>query len=255
MGTRLGLTPPKQFQPLTSARPMVVETALRCVGPRFSPPVFVTHADQADLLEKLLDLYNIRPHMVIREPHARNTAAAITTACLFNPDQTLLFLPSDHKIDDITTFVDTIFSVENPDHITCFGVQPTQPNTQYGYIQRAEGGDIIARFHEKPDLQTANTYYQSGHYFWNAGIFMGRAEVFLQSIKTHAPNIYRACNAAIDGDTIDADLYQTCLAQSFDRAVMEHIHDARMVTLSCGWTDLGTPEAFHSINCQAGKIA
>jgi mannose-1-phosphate guanylyltransferase/mannose-6-phosphate isomerase len=142
--------------------------------------------------------------------------------------------------------------------IVTFGITPDSPETGYGYIQAgdpigAEGARNIARFVEKPDLATAQTYLDEGSYFWNSGLFMMRASVWLSAIGSCRPDILSACRAAWDTGSIDGDFFRVnrdafmpCPSDSIDYAVMERItaNDRTLprgvfIPLSAGWSDVG----------------
>ncbi len=147
-------------------------------------------------------------------------------------------MPADHVISDITTFqvaVQQGMTLAEGGAIVTFGITPDSPETGYGYIQAGEpigmeGARSIARFVEKPDLATAQAYLDEGSYFWNSGLFMVRASVWLSAIGSCRPDILSACRAAwdkgsIDGDflRVDRDAFTQCPSDSIDYAVMERI--------------------------------
>src|SRR5690606_23289968 len=128
-----------------------------------------------------------------------------------------------------------------------FGVVPTKPETGYGCIRRAQGeapAYPIARFVEKPDLETARGYVESGEYFWNSGMFLFKASAVLEELRTLAPEIYQACAQAVTAAKGDLDFtrlsaaqFEACPSDSFDYAVMEKTQHGVVVPLDAGWSD------------------
>jgi mannose-1-phosphate guanylyltransferase len=217
-GTRLGLTPPKQFQNLIGDHSMIEETAARCQGENFTDPILVTHINYKNNIEKIA----INSLEILYETEQKNTGPAIAMtvnyAYLNYPNNPLLFLPCDHDIPDHDTFQDMILSTD-PHRLTCFGKQPISAETNYGYIETNASGNI-QKFHEKPDAKTAQNYLKNQNMFWNMGIFYALPHIFKIAFATHAPDI--------NGQSI-----------SFDKAVMEHVTNAAMIAYHGAWKDIG----------------
>ncbi len=142
---------------------------------------------------------------------------------------------------------------------------PSAPETGYGYIQRgtetaaAAGLFQIARFVEKPNLERAQQFLQSGDYLWNSGMFMFRASRYLQELEKFAPQIARVCRAAFDNAAsdldfmrVDAKTFENCPSDSIDYAVMEKTSDAVVVPLDAGWSDVGSWSALHDA-CESDR--
>ena len=136
-------------------------------------------------------------------------------------------------------------------YLVTFGIIPTAPETGYGYIQAgAESSDGVRQlqqFVEKPNRETAEKYLASGEYLWNSGMFLLRADVYLQELEQHAPAILAAVRRALDGarndldfSRLDATAFATCPSDSIDYAVMERTQKGVVVPLSCGWSDVGS---------------
>lgn len=193
---------------------------------------------------------------VMLEPVSRNTAPALAMAALHatrkDPQALLLAMPADHFIEDPARFavaVERGTPAARDGAIVLFGVRPTSAHTGYGYIQRAtraEVADVVA-FREKPDAATARAYFESGRYLWNSGVFLMRADVYLDALQRHAPDIADAARAAVDGARwngvaleLDRDAMSGCRSESIDYAVMEHTRLAKVVELVVNWSDLGT---------------
>ena len=208
-----------------------------------------------------------RKGCILLEPFGRNTAPALTLAALAamreGDDPVLLVMPSDHVIIDVESFQTAVLSGMSQainGSIVTFGITPDAPETGYGYIQ---SGDLIgpdgaavhhiARFVEKPDRVTAQTYLDEGNYLWNSGLFMMRASIWLSAIAKCRPDILAACRAAweqgsADGEflRIDKQAFEQCPSDSIDYAVMEKIVCGNselpagvVIPLTAGWSDIG----------------
>ncbi|SEK02422.1 mannose-1-phosphate guanylyltransferase/mannose-6-phosphate isomerase [Paraburkholderia diazotrophica] len=222
---------------------------------------------------------------VVLEPAPRNTAPALTVAALAaladapqGEDPVLVVMPADHLIVDDGAFISTLQqAVEHALHdaIVALGVPPERAETGYGYIKTglpadALGARTIERFVEKPAQETAERYVASGEYWWNSGIFVMRASVWLAAITSCRPDIVAACRAAYDNACTDRDgallidraAFTACPSDSIDYAVMEHIGDDPKLTgiivpLTAGWSDVGAWDAVWNISAKdaAGNVA
>lgn len=191
----------------------------------------------------------------ILEPQPRNTAAAMALAALASPaDALLLFCPADHHIPDTQAFLTMVrqaVPAAQAGRLVTFGVAPSAPSTAYGYIQKAspapDGGFEVARFVEKPGLETALELLASGQYLWNAGIFLMRTQTLLDALQTHAPDILQACRQAMqypqrDGLFLrpDPQAFAACRSQSIDYAVMERAVNVSVFPFAGVWSDVGS---------------
>ncbi len=187
----------------------------------------------------------------ITEPSARNTAPAIGLAVIRilqeDPDAILVVLPADHLISDTKKFRKclqaAIHQAKKKEVLVTVGVVPTKPHTGYGYIERGQkkiGGDIfeVNRFVEKPNLKTAKRYLKSRRYFWNAGIFVGRASLFLREFRRHMPNLYRGLVKISRTKKIHS-IYKNLESQSIDYGVMEKSRCLAIVPGCFEWRDVG----------------
>jgi mannose-1-phosphate guanylyltransferase len=207
---------------------------------------------------------------LLGEPVARNTAPCIGWATLLvhrrDPDGVVMVLPSDHHIGDepaFRTVVDRALASAAQGVITTIGVQPTRPETGYGYIESGEdlGSGVwrVARFVEKPDRARAQEYVDSGRFFWNSGMFFFRAEVMLQKIKDHLPGLYAGLEAldraASRGPEAEAEataqLFATAPSISIDYGVLERASPLNVVPGSFGWSDLGSWESAWELSPKA----
>lgn len=248
---------PKQFLALTSDKTMIQDTVMRLAGVDALPPSIICNEEHRFLVAEQMRQINIDNSDILLEPVGRNTAPAIALAALHatanGEDPTLLVLAADHLIQDSATFQVQIKQAQilaEQGKLVTFGIVPTQPHTGYGYIKAGAAmgnGFEVSQFVEKPDMDTATQYVNSGEYFWNSGMFMFKASVFLKALETHAPEMFAVCTKAIaqtekdlDFIRVSEDIFATCPSDSIDYAVMEKTSDAAMVTLDAGWSDVGS---------------
>jgi len=230
-----------------------------------------TVSRNADATNKLIVVGNIENYQMsnavmskfetsfthIVEATPRNTAAAIAFAAFSsNPDDVLLITPSDHVIegsDLYTNSVQQAVALANQDFLVTFGIQPTKPETGYGYIE-FEGENVIA-FHEKPNLEIATTYLESGNYFWNSGLFCFKASLFLTELEKQEPEVYRTSRKAWEANKngfLDLELSMQIPSISVDYAVMERSSNIKVVPTSFDWSDLGSFESVYDYLFQKG---
>jgi mannose-1-phosphate guanylyltransferase len=251
---------PKQFLPLASEKPLIVDTLDRL-------PPLATAAESFVVCGKVhaASVRKLLPAMpgehVIVEPMARNTAPAIGLAALHvahvDPKGVMLVLPSDHHIGDPAAFRKTLKSAAQlaaQGSLTTIGITPTRPDTGYGYIHlgaplmesKPGGAHRVQSFVEKPDLDRAKGYLSSGDYLWNAGIFAFRADVILAEIGKHLPKLSAALEAL--RPTLGTGRYGKTLARVFpesepisiDYGVMEKAEGIACVPGDFGWSDVGS---------------
>jgi mannose-1-phosphate guanylyltransferase/mannose-6-phosphate isomerase len=246
---------PKQLLPLVGDRTMLQDTVQRLAGLATAQPIVVCNESHRFLVAEQLRQIGVQPHSILLEPVGRNTAPAIALAALqAQPDALLLVLPADHVIGDIRAFQAAVRAAEaaaTAGKLVAFGVVPTAPETGYGYIQAgaSAGGSPhpIERFVEKPDALRAQQYLQAGGYYWNSGMFLFRADRYLDELEKFAPDILQASRAAmaaakpdLDFVRIDRAAFEAGRSDSIDYAVMEKTADAVVVPLDAGWSDVGT---------------
>ncbi len=259
---------PKQFLALIGERSLYQETVLRAAAlPGAQPPVTVCSEDHRFMAGEQLQAIGVGSGGIVLEPVARNTAPAIALAALHvltsDPEATMLVLPADHLIEDEAAFrqsVTTALGLGDDGWLVAFGIEPDYAETGYGYILRGEslgngeGGYRIERFVEKPDLATAERYLAEGTYGWNSGMFLFRAQRYLDELGRHAPAILDAARKAyatpspdLDFTRIDADAFAASPSDSIDYAVMEKTDRAAVVPVSCGWSDIGSWSSLWSV--------
>lgn len=196
---------------------------------------------------------------VILEPVARNTAPALALAALAAPDDLLLALPADHFFGDAQAFANAVGRAaplaENGKIVT-FGIQPTSAATGFGYIRagaRLEPhGHAVREFIEKPAQEKANAMLAAGGYYWNAGIFLFRSDLYLQELEKYEPEILRQCECAFSGSRSFGNIilperaaFEACPAKSIDYAVMERTRAAAVLPFASEWHDMGSWESFY----------
>ena len=257
---------PKQFLALVGERSLYQETVLRAsrlLGAQ--APVTVCSDDHRFMVGEQLQGVGVASGGILLEPVARNTAPAIALAALHltaaSPDATMLVLPADHLIEDEAAFRDAVaraMALAEAGWLVTFGIHPDSPETGYGYIARGaalgDGGFEVARFVEKPDLATAQAYLADGGYAWNSGMFLFRAQRYLDELAAHAPAMLEAVRKAhaaarsdLDFIRVDADAFAASPGDSIDYAVMEKTDRAAVVPVSCGWSDIGSWSSLWSV--------
>ena len=262
---------PKQFLPLVSEHTLFQETLLRLKGfPDIAAPLVVCNNDHRFLVAEQLHTIHSSPLLQILEPIGRNTAPAVAIAAFAAQEKeaqaTLLVLPADHLIRDIPGFhsaIQSALELAQQDKLVTFGITPHEPATGFGYIERGAGLGTnkstfsVARFVEKPDLDTAGKFLEAGTFFWNSGMFVFKAEVYLYELQRHRPDIYQAAKSAWQNSSHDLDFcrldekeFAACPSESIDYAVMEHTKDAAMVTVNIGWSDIGSWSSLAEVSTQ-----
>lgn len=262
---------PKQFLRLYGEQSMLQETVTRLKGLDTSEPLVICNEEHRFLVAEQLRQINQLSNNIILEPVGRNTAPAITLAALSaigeGYDPLLLVLAADHVIENPDAFHQAVMNAvpfAEQGKLVTFGIVPTGPETGYGYIQRGSEFSShsdpvfrVQRFVEKPDLQTALQYLESGEYYWNSGMFLFRAKRFLEEMATYRPDILDACIKAIETSQpdaqqefirVDKDAFIACPDESVDYAVMEKTTDAIVVPLDAGWNDVGSWAALWEVN-------
>jgi mannose-1-phosphate guanylyltransferase/mannose-6-phosphate isomerase len=197
---------------------------------------------------------------MLLEPIARNTAPAVALAALhaareFGEEAILLVLPADHLVEDATSFgnaVDIAIEAAAAGHLALFGIEPTAPETGFGYMQVGASLDGLSarkviRFVEKPDRATAESYLAAGGYLWNSGMFCFSVRSVLEALRTHAPEVLQRGAAALDkarsvdgAVTLDAESFAALPSISVDYAVMERAANVAAVACNIGWSDIGS---------------
>ncbi|MEY4076264.1 MAG: hypothetical protein RIQ69_634 [Pseudomonadota bacterium] len=269
---------PKQFLCLTGNESLFQQAAKRLAGLdqdgiEVASPFIVSGEDHRFLASEQLREVGIPLGAALLEPVGRNTAPALTFAALaaveYGQDPVLVVTPADQTVANSTAFtaaVQQAIAQAAEGHIVILGVTPDKPETGYGYIrtEQTRSEPLLANvckvqaFVEKPNLQTAEQYLSEGGYFWNAGMFVLRASVWLKALQNFRPDIAHACQAAWAAKKQDASFirpgkeeFAAIPSESVDYAVMEHCPGSafsiQMVPLNAGWSDLGAWDAVWNV--------
>ena len=252
---------PKQLLPLVSDRSLLQETAARTSNSgHYTPPIVVCNSEHRFVVAQQLQCIGQAPKAILLEPAGRNTApaAAVAAMTLARDDQNalILLLPSDHSIADTLAFQSAVATAAEAainGALVTFGIKPSGPETSYGYIHRGApvkgraGCFTVAEFIEKPDLATATGFLARGGYDWNSGMFLFKANTYLEELERLEPDIVTHCRDAIDNGETDLDFirlaekpFSQCASKSIDYAVMEHTDKAAVVPADMGWNDVGS---------------
>jgi len=265
---------PKQFIALTSSLTMLQETAARLNGLSNAAPMVICNEEHRFLVAEQMRQQNLHPSILL-EPVGRNTAPAIALAAIkavadakVNASQeapVLLVLAADHVIEDVEAFqqcVKTLLPEVQAGKFGTLGIIPTEPATGYGYIQSTSSADnassikVVIEFVEKPDAETAAKYLADG-YLWNSGMFLIRADRYLEELQNFRIDIYDACIKSmastqqdLDFVRIDKTAFEACPDESIDYAVMEPLAakgEVIVAALDAGWSDVGSWSALWDI--------
>ncbi|MDE6487505.1 MAG: mannose-1-phosphate guanylyltransferase [Muribaculaceae bacterium] len=221
----------------------------------------LTNAMYVDRVREQLP--ELDPSQILAEPARRNTAPCIAWAAwrigAKDPGASMIVTPSDHLISGEALFVDNVRRgfefVESRDALLTLGINPVRPETGYGYIQVGEevipGINKVKTFTEKPDLELAKVFVQSGEFFWNAGIFMWSVAAIKKAFRSYAPDIADKFDSGVglygtpdEKEFIDRE-FPGCVGISIDYAVMEKASNVYVETVSFNWSDLGTWSALY----------
>lgn len=256
---------PKQLLALTGTSSMLQATAERAASGddvKFTSPLVITNSVHFEAVrDQLLDT-GVEPGGVVLEPEGRNTAAAALAAALYardlhGPDCLLLVMPADHHIRDRAAFRSAVAAgcaAAQEGYIVTLGIEPRGPETGYGYIHAGtpldEAALSVTAFREKPDRATAESYLAQGDWYWNAGLFLFRADFVIEEMCRLCPEVYEPVrkafeNARRDGVVamLDHDHFVQTESLPFDVAVMERTRRAAVVPVDCGWDDVGSYSA------------
>lgn len=260
---------PKQYLPLVGDNTMLQETILRLSGlDNLGDPIIVCNTDHRFLVAEQCLQIGIKNPIILLEPVGRNTAPAIAAAALqllkFLDDTVMLVLSADHVIQNIDLFHDSIKIASSQaleGKLATFGIVPRDANIGYGYIKSSknniDGGYKVEEFVEKPDLETAQAFLEQGNYLWNSGMFMFKADVLIDELTTHSPDIVKLVSDAVNNAKQDLDFirldknaFESSPSDSIDYALMEKSDNAVVVPLDAGWSDIGSWSALYDIDAK-----
>lgn len=259
---------PKQFLDFfgtgRSLLQLTVERIVPIVG--YDNIILVTNHQYADIIKEQLP--EIKESNILLEPARRNTAPCICWAArhieALDPDASMVILPSDHLILREKVFRDSIEKgfefVNEGTRLLTLGITPSSPNTGYGYIQQGRSVDGFPSIHkvksftEKPNLDMARMFLESGEFFWNAGIFLWKVKTILEAFAKYSPEISQTLEAPanIYGSKEEQNFidkaFPYCNNISVDYAIMEKADDVYVMTVDFGWSDLGTWKALYEVS-------
>jgi len=265
---------PKQLLNIMGDQSMLAHTLdrARALVPEERIWIVTTRQQAGEIRRELQDLGREKVG-VIQEPAGKNTAAAIGLAAVHvlarDPGGILAVFPADHHIEQPERFITIIRAGEHlagQGWLVTLGIQPSKPETGYGYIQRAgaiseaegapsgEEAYAVARFAEKPDRKTAEQYLESGEFYWNGGIFVWSGERFLQEMQAHMPahrdgldRIAALLPEADDSDPRIDEIYNALESISVDYGIMERSDRVAVIPADMGWSDVGSWESLREI--------
>jgi mannose-1-phosphate guanylyltransferase/mannose-6-phosphate isomerase len=249
---------PKQFLCLQSEQSLLQQTMQRVQTLNAKQVLVVSNDAHYFLCQEQLQAAECNLQYVL-EPCARNTAPAIATAAFhlsktIGRDTVMLILPSDHWIGQQELWQEAMLAgaqlAAEEDLIVTFGIKPDSAKTGYGYIEAGspltDSAYRIARFREKPDEATAKVMLEQGNYFWNSGMFVCRAGVYLDELQRLAGDIAIDSQKALqnayhhhDFIRLDAEAFSQCRSESVDYAIMENTDKAAVIPVDMAWSDLG----------------
>jgi mannose-1-phosphate guanylyltransferase len=256
---------PKQFHDVMgTGKTMIQQTADRykniCLPENI---LVVTNKDYAELVKSQLPWMN--NDQILLEPMGRNTAPCVAYAAFKiyakNPEANLVVCPADHVILMEETFekviLDALESTKDKERLLTLGMKPTRPDTGYGYIQFHEIQDPIKKvktFTEKPELEIARKFLESGDFVWNAGIFIWNVRSIITALEKHQPELYEIFNDGIEHlwtaneQSFINNTYPQCKNISVDNGIMEKATNVYVMLADFGWSDLGTWKSLYELS-------
>lgn len=248
---------PKQFHDILGTGQTLIQMTFERLK-RSCPAdqiLVVTNARYRELVQEQLP--EMDPSLILCEPFMRNTAPCIAYANFVvanrDPKARLIVAPSDHLVSKEDEFVRVINraldEADQGEHLVTLGIKPSRPDTGYGYIRFDAGVDevrTVQNFTEKPDLETAKGFINSGDYYWNSGIFIWSLATIQSAFKQHLPTIYKDFDTYADrwGTPAESEViepvYRGCENISIDYGIMEKAESVKVVLADVGWSDLGT---------------
>lgn len=257
---------PKQLLRIMGEKTMIQETFSRINGlvPKENILIVTNQIQKPGIIEQLPE---IPSENIIVEPFGRNTAACIGLASVIiqkrSPEAITFVMPADHIIKDSKSFIETLrnaahFAEENPALVT-IGIQPTKPETGYGYIQIDEDSERnnvykVLTFAEKPNYATAVNFINSGDFFWNSGMFIWKIDTILNEINYLMPDLYEGLlkiKENIDNPDFPeklSEVYGQLKSISIDYGIMEKSNKVFLVKGKFSWSDVGSWEAVYELS-------
>jgi mannose-1-phosphate guanylyltransferase len=249
---------PKQFLEVCSKTPMLAETVKRIKGLMAERNVYIAaNRLHRNKISRCLKTFCLPKNNVFLEPEGKNTLAPIGfltwKISKVNKDAVIIVLPCDHFIKDKAKFQKTFkkaVTVARQGYIVTLGVRPSRPETGYGYLESS--GKIkglgclgVKRFVEKPNLGVAKKIFRNKKYYWNSGMFIFRADTFLNELRRWAPQVYRIVSA--ESEKKVKILWKKLPSLSIDYGVMEKTDKIALLPTDFGWVDLGSWQAVEEV--------
>ncbi len=259
---------PKQFLKLGGEQSLLQSTVSRFDQTTTNAPIVVCSEEHRFLTGEQLAATGCEAATIMLEPCARNTTPAIAVAAWrafqVNPDAVLVVVPADHLIPDTGSFRETIvkaIALAEQDTLVTLGVTPTAPETGYGYIVAGapltndSNGFHVSSFVEKPEKERALKLIKEDNAYWNSGIFIFKASVFLNALSALQPEMHGYTRQAIDKASTDLDFvrldraaFEQCDNISVDFAIMEHAQNVVVLPFTAAWSDIGSWDAVHKLS-------
>ncbi len=258
-------TNPKQFLNIVADKSMIRMTVERLLSKIKMEDIYiVTARSQVSLIKE--HLQELPDENIIIEPFGMNTAPCIALSAQYlarkrDNNEVMIVLPADHLIRDRDDFLSSLAiaekSAEN-DFLVTFGIKPGYPATGYGYIEAGKKCDkdcfLVKQFKEKPDLETAKEFLESGNFFWNSGMFMWKIETILKAYKNYLPKVTQILEKIddkwnLEGLSTDiSDEYAEMPKVPVDIGIMEKAEKRVVIPVDYGWSDVGSWKALYDIS-------
>ncbi len=262
---------PKQFLDFFGEKTLFSQTVLRTKNNEFfNHPIAVCNSEHRFIVAEEFKKSKIKPHSILLEPCARNTASAIAVACLNlletnkSGDDLILVMPSDHIINNESKFITNVnkaITLAKQGYLITFGIVPSWGETGYGYIKI--GNQInkndkiydVEKFVEKPNSELADNFVKSKQYLWNSGIFLFSAQSYLQNLRQLNSEVFNNCVRAYSNSVKDLDFirlnqndFEKSPNISIDYAVMEKAEKVAVMPMDIGWSDIGSWQAIADLS-------
>ncbi len=263
---------PKQFLNIFGDRTMLQETVDRIKPLVSADRVWVITNDKyVGLVQEQLP--DVPTNNIVGEPVGKNTAPCVAAAATLiqekDPDGTMVVLPADHLIGKPKTFLSILETAkakaQEPGALVTIGIKPDHPETGYGYIEFDEDTSeeikshpvkMVNQFREKPDIETAKEFIESGNFLWNSGMFIWKASTILEKFQQHLPTIFdeveklkSSVGTANQKEAVD-EFYYGCTSISIDYGIMEQADSVYVVPGSFEWNDVGSWRAVYDLRAK-----
>lgn len=280
---------PKPFLRVSSGLSLLQSTLLRaklvadimeeCPPQNSVLSKIITVTNQQYLAATLTDYDSVlmpqASHHILAEPVGRDTAAAVTNACIcasmiYDEDAIVVIMPADHVIEDNIGFKhavrQAVLMAEHNDTVVSIGITPNEANQAFGYMQ-VEANKVL-RFVEKPSQEVAQSFVSNGNYYWNSGIFCCKASVLLLQLEAHCLQLFKSCEMIMEKSVVTCEenknfywlnkpIMETLPQSSIDYSLMEKLQDLSFVKANMDWHDVGSWDSYSKLfeKDKAGNVA